>query len=254
MADLPPIRRQVVVPAPAPTAFRVFADEIGLWWPIDELSVCGPGSGVAFRDGRLVERGPAGQEAIWGTVLDWDPPRRLRLTWHPGADPGRAGEVEVTFTPVTAAQTLVTLEHRGWDRLPEPAAARAEHERGWPAVVGRYVAGVGRADGAVAGDPAPGPVWLALMHTVGPALDGDGSVFAHPDFAEHLAFLSRMRERGVLVAAGPLDGAGDGMTVLRVPDPAEVAEYVRLAQEDDQSVARGLLMVRLRPWRVALTG
>jgi hypothetical protein len=31
---LPPIRRQVVVPADAQLAFDVFTTEIGLWWPV----------------------------------------------------------------------------------------------------------------------------------------------------------------------------------------------------------------------------
>ena len=58
----------------------------------------------------------------------------------------------------------------------------------------------------------------------------------------------------MLVAAGPLDGNGDGMTVVRLPDPSGAAELVRRAQDEDQSVARGLFQVRVRPWRVALTG
>ncbi len=40
------------------------------------------------------------------------------------------------------------------------------------------------------------------------------------------------------------------MTVLRFADPAETAEYVRLAHEDDQAVVRGVLQVRVRPWSV----
>lgn len=69
-----------------------------------------------------------------------------------------------------------------------------------------------------------------------------------------IAFPHRLRERGVLVAAGSLDRHSTGMTVLRVPDPAEVATYVRLAQRDDGAVAGGLLQVRVCPWHVALAG
>ena len=82
----------------------------------------------------------------------------------------------------------------------------------------------------------------------------NGSIFEHPDFAEHVAFLRRLRERGILGAAGPLDGGGQGMAVLRLPDAGAVAEYARLAFEDDLSVVRGVLDVRVRPWRVVLTG
>jgi uncharacterized protein YndB with AHSA1/START domain/uncharacterized protein YciI len=252
MDQLRPIRRQVVVPAAAEVAFDVFTNEIGRWWPVGEFSVHGDGADVGFRDGRVVERGPDGAEVLWGTVLEWQRPHRLRLTWHPGAGADQASEVEVSFAPVVEGQTLVTVEHRGWERLPDPAAARKEYDQGWPQVLEAYARQLPAADAA--GTSGEGPVWLALMHTRGPAVAAAGSVFEHPDFGEHVAFLHRLRDRGVLVAAGPLDGSGNGMTVVRVPDPADVAEVTRLAQEDDQSVVRGLLLVRVRPWRVVLTG
>ncbi len=151
------------------------------------------------------------------------------------------------FEPVSAGQTLVTVEHRGWERFADPAAARAEYDRGWPEVLAPYV---DRVPAAGAGD---GPVWLALLHTPGPAV-GPGGVFAHPDFSGHPAFLRRLQERGVLVAAGPFPPTGEGMTVLRLDDPAQAAQYVRLAQEDDLAVARGVLQVRIRPWSVMFTG
>jgi uncharacterized protein YndB with AHSA1/START domain/uncharacterized protein YciI len=251
MTELPPIRRQVVVPGSTAAAFEVFTSEIGRWWPLVELSVYGEGATVGFREGRLVEQGPDGAESVWGTVLDWEPDQLLRLSWHPGADPAKATEVEVRFAEVTDDQTLVTLEHRGWQRLADPAAARAEYDQGWPQVLADYAAHTGQ---GVMSPDADGPIWLALVHTAGPALPAGEPVFGQPDFAEHIAFLRRLDERGVLVAAGSLDGYAEGMTVLRVPDPAEAATYVRLAQEDDQSVVRGLLQVRARPWHVALTG
>jgi uncharacterized protein YciI len=91
-----------------------------------------------------------------------------------------------------------------------------------------------------------------LTHTGGPALPAGEPVFGQPDFGEHIAFLRRMRDRGVLVAAGSLDRRVTGMAVL--PRPADVAEYVQLAQEDDLSVVRGLLQVRVQPWHIALEG
>ncbi|MDQ7905087.1 SRPBCC domain-containing protein [Phytohabitans sp. ZYX-F-186] len=246
MTALPPIRRQVVVPGTRDAAFAVFTGEIGLWWPIGRLSVYGAGGTVAFEDGRLVERGPGGGEAVWGTVLEWDPPAALAVTWHPGSDVDKASRVRVRFEEVADDLTLVTLEHDGWERLPDPGAARREYGNGWPLVLDGYAA---RPSGAAAPE---GPVWLVLSHTAGPALPAGEPVFGQPDFAEHIAFVRRLRERGVLVAAGSLDRVSTGMTVIRVPDPADVAAYVRLAQYDDQAVARGLLMVEVRPWHVAL--
>lgn len=250
MTELPPIRRHVVVSGTCAAAFEVFTAAIEKWWPLEDHSVYGAGGTVFFSDGRLVERGPDGREAIWGTVLDWQPPARLRITWHPGYDPARASEVEVRFAAVTDDLTLVTLEHRGWERFPDPAAARTGYDKGWPYVLGRFA---GHAP-TTTPSSKDSPVWLALMHTAGPALRPGEPVFAQPDFAEHLAFLHHLDDRGVLVAGGSLDGEASGMTVIRIPDPADVPAYVRLAQEDDQSVVRGLLLVGIRPWNVALEG
>jgi uncharacterized protein YndB with AHSA1/START domain/uncharacterized protein YciI len=243
---LPPIRRQVVVTATLEVAFDAFTGEIGAWWPVGAgFSVFGAGADVTFRNGSLVECGPAGGESVWGRVLDWESPRRLRMTWHPGSDPGKASEVEVSFAPVNDVQTLVTVEHRGWERFADPAAARREYDQGWPEVLRGYVRRAG-----TDGPTGDGPVWLALLHTPGPAVDDPIEVFAHPDFPEHVAFLHRLLARGVIVAAGPFPASGEGMTVIRFADPAETAEYVRLAHEDDQAVVRGVLQVRVRPWSV----
>jgi uncharacterized protein YndB with AHSA1/START domain/uncharacterized protein YciI len=254
MTELPPIRRQVVVPGPRAAAFEVFTSEIGRWWPLVEFGVYGQGATVSFRDGRLVEQGRDGSESVWGTVLDWEPAERLRLTWHPGSDPVKASEVEVRFAEVSDDQTLVTLEHHGWERFADPAAARAEYDHGWPQVLADYAARASHAGQGATSPAGDGPIWLALVHTAGPALPAGEPLFGQPDFAEHIAFLRRLDERGVLVAAGSLDGHAEGMTVIQVPDSADAATYVRLAQEDDQSVVRGLLQVRARPWHVVLTG
>jgi uncharacterized protein YndB with AHSA1/START domain len=139
MMSLSPIRREIVVPAPPDTAFAVFTDGIGGWWPLDSThSVFGSGSTVEFRDGALVERGPDGTEAVWGRVLAWEPPHRLRITWHPGYAEERGTEVTVSFAPVDG-HTLVTLEHSGWERIADGTAKRAGYSTGWPVVLGYFV-------------------------------------------------------------------------------------------------------------------
>ena len=172
------------------------------------------------------------------------PAERLPDDLAPGSDPDRATEVEVSFTPVTADRTLVTLEHRGWERRPD---ARAEYGRGRPVVLG------GHEERFTGAEPSSETVWLAFLHTPGPAVDGPSGVFTHPDFKHHLDFLRGLRDEGVLVAAGPFPASGDGMTLVRVAATA-VAEHVRQAQEEDLSVVRGVLQVRVRPWHVVLTG
>jgi uncharacterized protein YciI len=96
------------------------------------------------------------------------------------------------------------------------------------------------------------PTWFVLLHTPGPAIEPGQSVAEHPGMQQHYAFLRRMLEAGRLVAAGPFgDAAGEGMTVLAAESADEVD---RLAREDDQAVAGGVLVVRIRPWRVVMRG
>jgi uncharacterized protein YciI len=244
MSTVPPVRREILVDADPPTAFSVFTTAIGRWWPLAEHSVYGAGATVAFVDGQIVERSPQGEEAVWGTVTRWEPSAVVAFTWHPGGAPERASHVEVTFT-AAETRTLVTLEHSGWDFSDDPSAARAEYDQGWPKVLESYSNEVDQRAG--------GETWVALVHRPGPSAPHGGSVFDDPRFADHVAFLARMRAAGYLVAAGPLpDEPGEGMTILRLPGADQMEEATRLAIEDDVSVVAGLFTVSIRPWQVVL--
>jgi hypothetical protein len=63
-----------------------------------------------------------------------------------------------------------------------------------------------------------------------------------------------LRERGVLIAAGPFAASGEGMTVVRLPGPDAVAELLTSAYEQDSSVTEHVLELRVRPWDVLVTG
>lgn len=90
--------------------------------------------------------------------------------------------------------------------------------------------------------------WYALFHRPGPSLSAGESIFEHPAFGDHVAFLRRLQADGMLVAAGPLpDEPGAGMTIVRVADGVDVTA---LATEDDRCVASGYLTVEVRPWDV----
>lgn len=252
--SLPPVHRQIVVPTDPADAFRLWTDELSRWWPFAGHSVFGVGSTVAFSDGHLVETSADGETSVWGTVLDWVPGERLRLTWHPGGEPDHATEVAVRFAEIDVAEspgrhTLVSLEHRGWERRTDGAEARGNYDHGWSLVIAEY---------GQHARPSEGRTWLVLTHTAGPKASADQPIFAHPDFEEHVAFLERLAARDVLVAAGPITELGQlpsgrgGMTIIRVPD-ADVDTYTALATEDDQSVVRGLLDVEVTRWLVGLS-
>ena len=272
---VPPIRREILVDADPATAFAVFTERISQWWPLEDLSVYGPGGTVGFADGQIVEQSASGDAAVWGTVYLWEPGAALAFSWHPGGPPDQATHVEVTFTH-TDAQTLVTLTHTGWERFADPAETRAEYEQGWPVVLGTYRDHVAHheqdessldasspVDGGPAGDSSleGGPVdggpgeggetWVALLHRPGPAAPPGAALFGDPRFAEHVAFLTRMRDAGYLVAAGPLtDVPGEGMTILRLPGADQLGQATELATKEDSSVAGGFFTVTVRPWQV----
>jgi uncharacterized protein YndB with AHSA1/START domain len=137
---VPPIRREVLVDADLAVAFDVFTTGLGRWWPLATHSVYGvhgAGGTVAFTGGQLIEQSAGGERVVWGTVTRWEPPAALAFTWHPGYAAERASHVEVTFT-AAGPQTLVTLTHSGWEAFTDPAAARAQYDQGWPAVLGAY--------------------------------------------------------------------------------------------------------------------
>jgi uncharacterized protein YciI/uncharacterized protein YndB with AHSA1/START domain len=238
-----PIRRALIVDATPDTAFEVFTADFGDWWPLEEHSVF-DGSSVTMTSGEIVEVSPSGEQANWGSITSWDPPRLVAFSWHPSREAtAPSSQVEVRFTDLDG-QTLVVLEHSGWEAYDEPQATRESYGQGWPGVLAGYAE-------ALAGEQ----MYVALQHRPGPAADPGIPIVGQPGFAEHIAFLSRMQERGLVLAAGPLpDSAGEGMTVLRLPAATGLAEATRLATEDDRSVASGFFTVEVRPWQVMLRG
>lgn len=110
-------------------AFEVFTRDIALWWRPNMLFQVGPGRpGVLSFEpgegGRLVETCRDGSVFAIGTVTAWEPGVRLAFGWRQANfGPDQATQVEVSFTAV-GDQTRVTVEHRGWDSVPQGHVAR----------------------------------------------------------------------------------------------------------------------------------
>jgi uncharacterized protein YndB with AHSA1/START domain len=131
------ITKEVHVDATPETAYRVFTEQIGAWWPLERYSVLDGVQTVVFENDRIVERAADGSESVWGEVLDYEVAGRLRFTWHPGRD-DEPTEVEVTFA-ADGDGTLVTLVHSGWEALSEERrAGRVDYDNGWPGVLELY--------------------------------------------------------------------------------------------------------------------
>lgn len=126
--------------APA-QAFDTWTRRCANWWPSSH-TLSGDPSAITFEPragGRIVEHAPGGVEHDWGTVLDWEPPTRLRYRWHLFFDLTEATEVEVTFIPV-AGRTAVRLEQRGWEQLGEAGPNRRTRTRdAWSTLVADFI-------------------------------------------------------------------------------------------------------------------
>jgi uncharacterized protein YndB with AHSA1/START domain len=108
-------------------AFDVFTQDIGLWWKPNQLFQLTPrGDGVLRFESqeRLVTTLANGKEFEIGRVTAWAPGERLAFTWRQASfTPEQTTHVEVRFEPVED-ETRVTVEHRGWDTIPQEHAAR----------------------------------------------------------------------------------------------------------------------------------
>ena len=118
------IRKLVSVQAPPAVAWQVFTEKMGSWWPL-ALYKIGKTNAVdaviePYVGGRWYERGDDGSTCQWGSVLAWEPPSRLVLSWDISADwqydPTLKTEIEVRFSADGSNLTRVELEHRHLDR------------------------------------------------------------------------------------------------------------------------------------------
>ena len=135
-----PVRKKANIAASPDVAFHRFTAEMTEWWHLGSYSVNGDGGTVEFGAAAgegIVEHGPGGESSVWGTILEWDPPRKVRFTWHPGRPPTTADEVEVTFLS-TGESTEVTLVHTGWTPTAESRQRRRRYESGWDELLTAY--------------------------------------------------------------------------------------------------------------------
>jgi uncharacterized protein YndB with AHSA1/START domain len=137
-----PLVVEFEVGVPPERAFETWTRRCATWWPPSHTISRDPVA-ITFEPrsgGRIVEQAPDGAEHQWGTILNWEPPDRLRYLWHLFFDPSEATEVEVTFTAHRAG-TAVRLEQRGWERLGEAGPPRRDRTgQAWAAITARFIA------------------------------------------------------------------------------------------------------------------
>ena len=139
-------RAEATVPVSPEEAFALFTEDIGLWWRRDTPYWNDRERGVSVRiepgvGGRFIEvydlDSGTGMEV--GRVTAWEPGQRLALTWtQVGWPTGASTELEITFQPATGGETLVRLEHRGFERVPGAIDVLAGYDAGWNEVLGWF--------------------------------------------------------------------------------------------------------------------
>lgn len=135
-----PIKKLIVVPCDARTAFDIFAARTADWWPVEQHSLSAgrlgkPARSVTIEDqvgGRVFETTPDGDELHWGSIKVYERGKVLCFSWHVAEPVENQTEVEVRFEELSPDETQVTLEHRNWEALGERGGeARDHYNNGW---------------------------------------------------------------------------------------------------------------------------
>lgn len=119
----PDVSRSVTVPVGIADAFATFVEHPIDWLP-PAHAFLPDASAMTIEPrvgGHFLEHGSDGAQAIRGTVLDWQPPRRIVMTWRIGEnwrpinDDAHASHVEVDFHAEAADRTRVVVTHTHLD-------------------------------------------------------------------------------------------------------------------------------------------
>lgn len=142
------IRKSIWIKRPPDTAFRVFCDEIGKWWPLKHgFSFGGDRAQDLFLEGRVggrfFERFTDGTEFEVGRVTAYHPPSIVAFTWR-APEFEAPTSVEVRFIEDREG-TRVEVEHSGWEQGPAMQKQGKGYDDGWNIVLDGYRA---RADAA----------------------------------------------------------------------------------------------------------
>ena len=144
------VEHSIIVEAPIDHAFATFTSDFGKFKPTEHNLLGVQIAETVFEShvgGHLYDKGIDGSECRWASVLAYDPPHRLVLSWNISpqwqieTDPAKVSEWEVRFTAESENRTRVEIEHRhlerhgdGW----EGVRAGITGEGGWPLYLQRF--------------------------------------------------------------------------------------------------------------------
>lgn len=144
------VRSTIEVAASLERAFEVFTRDFGAFKPSTHNLLAVPIAETVVErhpGGHIIDRGTDGSECRWARILAFEPPTRLIFSWDISpqwsieSDAGKCSEVEVSFTAIHEARTLVIIEHRHLDRHGDgwlDVRGGVSTGEGWPLYLERY--------------------------------------------------------------------------------------------------------------------
>ncbi len=108
------VEKSITVQCSLEHAFRVFTDQIHIWWPASHRMSRDARSSMILEPregGALYSVDPEGGRKSFGNIRCWEPPNRLVFSWALGAGEKLETEVEIRFHRQAHA-TRVDLVHR----------------------------------------------------------------------------------------------------------------------------------------------
>lgn len=122
---LEPIVRVIEVPCDQATAFRIFAEETGTWWPLARFTQSAMRGNAAQNvviepnaGGEVFEVTADGERVSWGVVEVYEPPRLIKMQFHiplPKEKVKDRSLVKVEFDEIASGRTRVTLTQTNWE-------------------------------------------------------------------------------------------------------------------------------------------
>ena len=93
------------------------------------------------------------------------------------------------------------------------------------------------------------PIFCVLFHSPGPNWKEGIPFQEQPGVMDHVMYMKKQLDDGVLLMGGPLLDNSGGMMVCRSADP----EAARKMAEADPAVVAGLLKVEVKQWMIPMT-
>lgn len=136
---LEPLVSKIVVGCDQKTAFTIFVEQMGAWWPLAKRSMSmhsgHPPKGLRTEPragGQIVETGHDDVEHHWGTFKRFEPHDFVSMDFHMGLSPQQASQVEVRFTSLDGGRTEVELTQSNFEAFGAMAEMmRRGYGSGW---------------------------------------------------------------------------------------------------------------------------